>query len=185
MRVSKWLATKLLSLPHANLDSNIASFEVVTASEIILNASPTSYSDLYWALRGGGNNFGVITKFNMETVPQGLMWGGTRVHVTPDYPKLIDAFATMVESASQDPKAVQILSFATTAGNPAVQLQLEYLEPVDESNPPGYPERLLGHPICPRRNGQQDPSRRHRHAQRSNARRPPLLLLVWHIQARP
>ncbi|KAJ8116801.1 hypothetical protein OPT61_g1844 [Boeremia exigua] len=115
---------------------NVASFELATASGVILTVTETQYPDLFFALRGGGNNFGVVTKFTLETIPQGLMWGGTRIHLQPDYPALIDAFATMAESAASDPKAVQILSFAVTAGSPAAQIQLEYLEPVDETNPP-------------------------------------------------
>ncbi|KAF2996221.1 hypothetical protein E8E13_002600 [Curvularia kusanoi] len=122
---------------------NVASFEVVTAQGLVLTVTPTLFPDLYWALRGGGNNFGVVTKFTLETVSQGLMWGGTRIHLGPDYPKLIDAFATMAESAASDPKAVQILSFAVTAGSPAAQIQLEYLEPVDEANPPAILKQYL------------------------------------------
>lgn len=38
---------------------NIASYEVVTASGAIVNVTPTSFPDLYWALRGGGSNFGI------------------------------------------------------------------------------------------------------------------------------
>ena len=52
---------------------NVASFELVTASGVVLTVSSTRFPDLYWALRGGGNNFGVVTKFTLETVPQGLM----------------------------------------------------------------------------------------------------------------
>jgi FAD/FMN-containing dehydrogenase len=56
---------------------NVASYDVVTASGIIVNASPTSYPDLYWALRGGGNNFGLVIRFNMATIPfADNMWGG-------------------------------------------------------------------------------------------------------------
>lgn len=122
---------------------NVESYEVVTASGLIVNVTPTQFPDLYFALRGGGNNFGVVTKFTLETIPQGLMWGGTRIHLQPDYPALIDAFATMAESAATDPKAVQILSFAVTAGSPAAQIQLEYLEPVDEANPPEILQKYL------------------------------------------
>lgn len=125
---------------------NVASFEVVTASGIILTVTQMKFPDLYWALRGGGNNFGVVTKFTLETLPHGLMWGGTRIHLEPDYPALIDAFATMAESASSDPKVAQILSFAVTAGSPAAQIQLEYLEPVDESKPPKILQEYLSIP---------------------------------------
>ncbi|KAK1455762.1 FAD binding domain-containing protein, partial [Colletotrichum melonis] len=49
-------------------------FEVVVASSEIVNASTTPNLDLYWALRGGGSNFGVVTKFKFNTFPQDKMW---------------------------------------------------------------------------------------------------------------
>lgn len=82
----------------------------------------------------------------METIPQGLMWGGNRVHMAPDYTKLIKAFANVVKGAEKDPKAVQILSFAVTAGQAAASLQIEYLEPVDEANPPEILQEYLSIP---------------------------------------
>jgi hypothetical protein len=66
--------------------------------------------------------------------------------MTPDYPALINAFATPTESASEDPKAVQILSFAVTAGRPATKLQLEYLEPVNEADLPAILKEYLSIP---------------------------------------
>lgn len=71
---------------------NVISFEVVTASGVIITASSTSYSDLYWSLRGGGNNFGIVTKFDLKTISQGQMWGGGRLHVEPEFPAVINAF---------------------------------------------------------------------------------------------
>ncbi|KAF2133808.1 FAD-binding domain-containing protein [Dothidotthia symphoricarpi CBS 119687] len=125
---------------------NVASFEVVTASGVIINVSRTKFPDLYWALRGGGNNFGIVTKFNLESFSQGQIWGGFRVHLEPQYPALIEAFANMVESATEDPKAVQILSFAVTAGSPAAQIELEYIVPVDNANPPAILKEYLSIP---------------------------------------
>jgi hypothetical protein len=52
----------------------VAAYGVVTASGVILNVTPTQFPNLFWALRGGGNSFGIVTKFSLETVPQGLMW---------------------------------------------------------------------------------------------------------------
>jgi FAD/FMN-containing dehydrogenase len=45
---------------------NMLSAEVVTASGEILNASETENADLFWAIRGGGGNFGVITRFEFK-----------------------------------------------------------------------------------------------------------------------
>lgn len=48
---------------------NIANFEVVLADSSIVNANATHNTDLYRALRGGGNNFGIVTRFDMKTSP--------------------------------------------------------------------------------------------------------------------
>ncbi|KAI1867684.1 uncharacterized protein JN550_006825 [Neoarthrinium moseri] len=57
---------------------NVYNYEVVLASGEIVQASAGSYSDLRLALKGGSNNFGIITRIDVPTWPQGLMWGGSR-----------------------------------------------------------------------------------------------------------
>ncbi|MEF3404860.1 FAD-binding oxidoreductase [Agromyces sp. CCNWLW203] len=53
-----WLARQ-----HGLACDNVVAFEVVTAAGEVLRASAESHPDLYWALRGGGGNFGVVTEF--------------------------------------------------------------------------------------------------------------------------
>jgi FAD/FMN-containing dehydrogenase len=45
---------------------NVASYEIVTADGEILRASESQHEDLFWALRGGGGNFGVVTEFEFR-----------------------------------------------------------------------------------------------------------------------
>ncbi|UYM03992.1 FAD-binding oxidoreductase [Solicola gregarius] len=61
---------------------NVRSFEVVTADAEVVVASADSHPDLYWALRGGGGNFGVVTDFEFELHDTGT----SAMTVELDYP---------------------------------------------------------------------------------------------------
>ncbi|KAL4910555.1 hypothetical protein BDW74DRAFT_184434 [Aspergillus multicolor] len=52
---------------------NVYEYEVVLANGTIVTASETHNSDLYFALRGGGNNFGIVTAFTVRTFAQGAV----------------------------------------------------------------------------------------------------------------
>ncbi|KAL2760529.1 hypothetical protein ACRALDRAFT_1059686 [Sodiomyces alcalophilus JCM 7366] len=56
--------------------SSVLEFEVVLANGTIVTASKTNHPDLFKALKGGGNNFGIVTTYVMQTYRQGDVWGG-------------------------------------------------------------------------------------------------------------
>ncbi|OAG13723.1 FAD-binding domain-containing protein [Alternaria alternata] len=126
---------------------NVASYEVVTASGVIVNASPKAFSDLYWAMRGGGNNFGIVTTFNYETIVQPPMWGGMRIHDTSATPALITAFENAINNAEKDTKLAHVVSFTTYDTYQLAFTELEYFVPVDLANPPEVVKEYLSIPF--------------------------------------
>jgi FAD/FMN-containing dehydrogenase len=66
-----WLARKF----GLAIDSLLA-VEIVTADGEVLTASETQNADLFWALRGGGGNFGIVTRFQYRLSPVGEVLGG-------------------------------------------------------------------------------------------------------------
>lgn len=89
---------------------NVASYEVVTASGVIVNATPSSFPDLYWALRGGGSNFGIVTNFKLSAFPLGKMWGGQRIYTENNFPAILDAiYSFATTKSSQDTDAAEII----------------------------------------------------------------------------
>ncbi|RTE76764.1 hypothetical protein BHE90_008754 [Fusarium euwallaceae] len=92
---------------HGWACDNVDSYEVVLANGAIVKASAKQHKDLYWALRGGGNNFGLVVKFNLKTVPLpgGQMWGGNRAFTEDKFPELTKAVVGLVNNSPKDPKA--------------------------------------------------------------------------------
>ncbi|KAJ4355543.1 uncharacterized protein N0V89_003560 [Didymosphaeria variabile] len=55
---------------------NVYEYEVVLANSSIVTVSQHSHPSLYWALRGGANNFGIVTTFTVRVFPQGPLFSG-------------------------------------------------------------------------------------------------------------
>ncbi|KAI0836719.1 FAD binding domain-containing protein [Hypoxylon sp. FL0890] len=56
--------------------NSVVEFTVVLANASIVTVSETSHPDLYMVLKGGGNNFGIVTSYLLQVYPQGDIWGG-------------------------------------------------------------------------------------------------------------
>jgi FAD/FMN-containing dehydrogenase len=70
-----WMVRK-----HGCALDNLLSADVVTADGQILTASSTENADLFWGLRGGGGNFGIVTSFEFQVHPAGTVLAGLVLH---------------------------------------------------------------------------------------------------------
>ena len=115
---------------------NVLNFEVVLASGQIVNANSASNPDLWRALRGGSNNFGVVTAFTMRSFDQGKFWGGFIGIDISTIEQQFKAFSSILGSPTYDPYAAVIYSlvFDPVSGTWSVAAQLAYTKA--QANPP-------------------------------------------------
>jgi len=81
---------------------NLLGAELVTADGEVLEVDAESHSDLFWALRGGGGNFGVVTSFTYRLHPVGTVVGGLIAHPVAAGPELLRFYRDAVANCSDD-----------------------------------------------------------------------------------
>ncbi len=81
-----------LTSRHGLAIDNLISVEMVLADGSIIEVSATQKPDLFWAVRGAGAQFGIVTRFTSRAHPQGDVWGGALVFTLDKVPELV-AFA--------------------------------------------------------------------------------------------
>jgi hypothetical protein len=98
--------------------SSVLEYEIVFANGTISHINNGNYPDIFKALKGGGNNFGVITNYRLQAHRQGLIWGGNLVFLrTPEKDKkLLQAVRDFTEY-NEDEKAAVIVTAERTNVN--------------------------------------------------------------------
>ena len=81
---------------------NLLAVELVTAEGDVLHVDTASHADLFWALRGGGGNFGVATSFTYRLHPLETTVGGLIAHPLEAAPALLRFYRDAVRDASDD-----------------------------------------------------------------------------------
>ena len=85
---------------------NLVAVEIVTADGRIITASDDENADLFWAVRGGGGNFGVATRFQFRLVPVGMTLSGALF-----LPLTRDVLTGLVPVAAAAPEELSTISF--------------------------------------------------------------------------
>lgn len=119
-----------------------SAFELVLADGSIVEASEEQNADLFHALRGGSNNFGVITRIDLKTFEQGRLWTASIYNPLSTIDEQIKIFAKLAAAENYDEYASFITGFgySQSRGLTVIDNELVYTKPVE--NPPYYKELL-------------------------------------------
>jgi FAD/FMN-containing dehydrogenase len=127
---------------------SLISAEVVTADGEVLTASEDVHPDLFWALRGGGGNFGVVTSFEFRLHEIGpTVLGGFVFH---PFAHAMDVAHFYREFTAQAPDELTTdLAFATSPeGQPVVAFIVCYSGPLERGEEVLRPLRIFGSPVA-------------------------------------
>lgn len=91
------------------IDSLLAA-EIVTADGKLLFVDSKNHPDLFWALRGGGGNFGVVTRFQFRLHEVGTIVGG--MLILPATPDVIASFVAAAEQAPEELSTIANIMYA-------------------------------------------------------------------------
>jgi len=146
-----------LTRNHGWTCDNLVSMDVVTAAGQFLRASESENADLFWALRGGGGNFGIVTSFEYRLVPVGPeILGGAIAWRGEDAKQVLDAFREFSAKAPRELTTVAVLRMAPPApwlpkevhGKPIIALFVCHSGKIEDGEALLAPLRKLGQPVA-------------------------------------
>ncbi|RAK96785.1 FAD-binding oxidoreductase, partial [Aspergillus ibericus CBS 121593] len=111
----------------------VVNYEVVLANGTVVEANRNSHSDLFWALKGGSSNFGLVTRFDMETIESTKVWAGTYTVAGEYVEQFLKAAATYAANIS-DAKT-HIVPAVVPEGNTTVGSVILFYDSATESYP--------------------------------------------------
>ncbi|TAQ84950.1 hypothetical protein B7494_g6728 [Chlorociboria aeruginascens] len=114
----------------------VTNFQIVLANGSIVDANTVSNPNLFKALKGGNNNFGIVTRVNLTTFEQGLIWAATVYNNLTLVDDVIAQFVKINSPTAYDEYASLITTFgySQAQGMAVISSNLEYTQPVE--NPP-------------------------------------------------
>ena len=138
-----WLMGK-----HGLTIDNLLSLDVVTADGRFLKASADENADLFWGLRGGGGNFGVVTSFEYRLHPVGpTVLGGVVMHPLDRGKEVLRFYRDFSSNLPDEAEAYAALA-TSPDGDPVVVLMLGYNGSIAEGEKVLGPARSFGEPIA-------------------------------------
>ena len=138
-----WLMGK-----HGYSVDNLRALDVVTADGRFLTASADEHADLFWGLRGGGGNFGIVTSFEYQLHAVGpIVLGGLVLHPLEQAQAVLRFYREFSRELPDEAEAYAAL-LTTPDGIPVVGLILGYNGPIEEGERVLAPARQFGTPVA-------------------------------------
>ncbi|MDF2770658.1 MAG: linked oxidase protein, partial [Geminicoccaceae bacterium] len=122
---------------------NVIGVEIVTADGQVRRANATENPDLFWGVRGGGGNFGVVTMFEFRLHPVHTVYGGMLVYPAARAPEILRRYRDLAASASDELTLFAGL-MTSPDGIPIVAVLSCYNGPAAMAEPAIQPLRDLG-----------------------------------------
>jgi FAD/FMN-containing dehydrogenase len=125
---------------------NLLSCQLVDADGRVLTANASENQDLFWALRGGGGNFGVVTSFEFRAHPVHTVLGGVLVYPRDKALDVVRHFRDYIESAP-DELTAYVAFFCGQDGSPLVGVIPCYCGDIADGEGVLQPLRTFGSPV--------------------------------------
>lgn len=88
---------------------NVVGYEMVTYTGDVLYVTNDTFPDLFKALKGGGSNFGIVTRFDMMAFEASKLWGGAVTYSTTAGDELLDSMIAFVDNVENDQASSSII----------------------------------------------------------------------------
>ena len=111
---------------------NLLRATVVTADGSVLTASESENAELFWALRGGGGNFGIVVEFTFQLHPVGLLLGGHLDYRLEDAPTVLPAWRDVMANAPDGLESFGQIYRDAATGAGLVNASIAWIGDLDE-----------------------------------------------------
>lgn len=126
---------------------NLLSVDMVTADSQFLTANATEHADLFWGVRGGGGNFGVVTSFEYQLHQVGPVLAGIVAYSFTQAKDVLTFYREFTGTVPDELASAAVL-ISLPDGTPVAGIVLCYNGPIDEGERVLRPLRAFGAPLA-------------------------------------
>ena len=137
-----WLAGK-----YGLTCDNLLAVDIVTADGQLVKASASENEDLFWGVRGGGGNFGIVTSFEYRLHPVGPVLGGMSIYPMAKAREVLRFFHEFSSTVPDELSTFAAL-VTTPDGDLAVAIAVCYCGSLEEGDKVLSPLRKFGSPVA-------------------------------------